>query len=103
MSDLPVPPEDGELVADLCKLSDYLAANPLPNMKHYAMLVSRAAVRLERAGAASNREAMEALRELVGILEVAAVMPEAINKRLFIAWDDPALDRARRAIGGRDE
>lgn len=41
-----------------------------------------------------------ALAELVGLLEVAAVMPEAIDKRLFIAWDDPELNRARAALKG---
>lgn len=45
------PPASAEpvaLVSELCRLSDYLAACPLPNYKHYAMLVARAALALEK-------------------------------------------------------
>lgn len=42
----------------------------------------------------------KALKELVGILEIAAVMPEAIHKQMFVSWDDPALERARAALRG---
>ena len=42
--------------------------------------------------------ARASLRELIGMIEIAAVMPDAINKHLRVNWDDPALQRARAAL-----
>lgn len=38
------------------------------------------------------------LEELLGLWEVAAVMPEAIGKALTLKMDSPELDRARKAL-----
>ena len=58
-------------------------------------------IRAESAEARAERLAA-ALRELIGIIEIAAVVPDAIKKTLLIAWDDPALERARAALAGED-
>ena len=44
--------------------------------------------------------ARAALRELIGMIEIAAVMPDAINKHMRVDWDDPVLQRARAALAG---
>lgn len=49
---------------------------------------------------AERDEARDALRDLIGILEIAAVMPDAINKHMSIRIDDPGLQRARAALKG---
>lgn len=50
--------------------------------------------------AADLAAALASLRELIGMIEIAAVMPDAINKHLRVNWDDPALQRARAALAG---
>jgi hypothetical protein len=47
---------------------------------------------------AERDAARDALRELIGILEIAAVMPGAINRHMSIRMDDPGLQRARAAL-----
>ena len=64
-----------------------------------AELVDDAADAIDRLEAERDA-ALAALRELIGILEVASVMPDAINKHMLIAWDDPALQRARAIAQG---
>lgn len=44
--------------------------------------------------------ARAALREMIGTIEIAAVMPDAIHKHLRVDWDDPMLQRARAALAG---
>lgn len=50
-----------------------------------------------------NAEMEAALRELLGILEIASVMPDAIQKVYVPKMDAPELSRARAALAGKGE
>jgi len=48
---------------------------------------------------AARVAALEAgLRNLIGFLEIAAVMPDAIGKQLIAQWDGPELTAARALL-----
>lgn len=70
--------------------------------------IVEATERAERAesalAAANEREEglREAMQKLIGMIEIAAVMPDAIRKHLLVEWDDPILNEARAALARKE-
>ena len=52
---------------------------------------------------AENERLRESLTKLIGIMEIASVMPAAIGKSLLIPWECPELNAARAELARKGD
>lgn len=78
----------------------HLVATYGPGFEGRGRMERRPEVEALEAAEARAERYRKALEELVGIVEIVSVMPDAIRKHALIAWNDPALERARAALRG---